>query len=195
MDARETAVPSSSVVRFAAGDRDAFVEVYRAYASPLRRWVAKFFRSPFEQEEAVQEAWLTVHRMHRAYDVNKGPLAPWLRALTANRCRELLRARGRRPDASVPLEDVEDALWLDGPGPEDAVLRTKLREAVERFAQGLAPDEGRVLRDGLVDGQSHEQLAVTLGLTVRQSKYLKLKLIQRAAADPALRQLAAELLE
>lgn len=194
MDARETTVPSASVVRFASGDRDAFLEVYRAYAGPLRRWVAKFFRSPFEQEEAVQEAWLTVHRMHHAYDVNKGELGPWLRTVTANRCRELLRARGRRPDASVPLEDVEGTLWLDAPGPEDAVLRAKLREAVEKFAAGLDPQETAVLRQSLVDGQTHEQLAAALGVTVRQSKYLKLKLLQRAAADPVLRQLAEEVL-
>ena len=116
MNAREQSVPSASVVRFASGDRDAFVEVYRAFAAPLRRWVARFFKSPFEQEEAVQEAWLTVHRMHKSYDVNKGELGPWLRTVAANRCREILRARGRRPDASVPLEDVDEALWLEGPG-------------------------------------------------------------------------------
>ena len=195
MDAREPAVPSSSVVRFAAGERDAFLEVYRAYAGPLRRWAGKFFKSPFEQEEAVQEAWLTVHRMCRSYDVNKGELGPWLRTVTANRCRELLRAKGRRPDASVPIDDVEDALWLDAPSPEDAVLRAKLREAVEKFAAGLDAEESKVLRQGLVDGQTHEQLAATLGVTVRQSKYLRLKLLQRASIDPVLKMLAAEVLE
>ncbi len=194
MDARETTVPSASVVRFASGDREAFLEVYRVYAGPLRRWVAKFFKSPFEQEEAVQEAWLIVHRMHHAYDVNKGELGPWLRTVTANRCRELLRAKGRRPDASVPLEDAGDALWLDQPGPEDAVLQSKLREAVSRFAAALSPEESTVLRQSLVEGQSNEQLAAALGVTVRQSKYLKLKLLQRASADPVLRQLAAEVL-
>ena len=194
MDVREPAVPSTSVVRFAAGDRDAFVEVYRAFAAPLRRWVARFFKSPFEQEEAVQEAWLTVHRMHKSYDVNKGQLAPWLRTLAANRCRELLRAKGRRPDASVPLEDVDDALWLDGPGPDDAVLRARLRAAVETFAAGLEPEDAKVLKHGLIEEQTHEELAAVLGVNVRRSKYLKLKLLQRAASDPALQALAAEVL-
>lgn len=187
-------VPSTSVVRFAAGDRDAFLVVYRAFAGPVRRWVARFFRSPFEQEEAVQEAWLTVHRMHSSFDVNKGELGPWLRTVAANRCRELLRAKGRRPDASVPLEDVDEALWLDGPGPEDAALRARLREAVEKFAAGLDPQGQRVLRHGLVEEQTHEELAAALGVNVRRSKYLKLKLLQRAAADPLLQALAAEVL-
>lgn len=194
MDARESAVPSETVVRFAAGDRDAFLVVYRAHSAPLRRWVARFFKSPFEQEEAVQEAWLTVHRMHKSYDVNKGPLAPWLRIVTANRCRELLRARGRRPDASVPIDDVDEALWLDEPGPLDQVLRAKLREAVERFAASLQPEEQKVLRHGLIEEQTHDELAAALGVNVRRSKYLKLKLLQRAAADASLQALAAEVL-
>ena len=194
MNAQQPTVPSSSVVRFASGDRGAFLEVYSAFAGPLRRWVGKFFKSPFEQEEAVQEAWLTVHRMHRSYDVNKGELAPWLRTVAANRCRELLRAKGRRPDASVPLDDVDDALWLDAPGPEEGLLQAKLREAVERFAAGLDPEEVKVLRHGLIEEQSHEELAAVLGVNVRRSKYLKLKLLQRAATDVALRALADEVL-
>lgn len=193
MEARESSVPSASVVRFASGDRDAFLVVYRAMAGHVRRWVAKFFQSPFEQEEAVQEAWLTVHRMHHTYDVNKGELAPWLRTVTANRCKELLRAKGRRPDASVPLDDAGEALWLDAPGPDDAVLRAKLRAAVERFAATLDDEEAKVLKHGLVEGLSHEALAAALNVNVRRSKYLKLKLLQRAAADPALKALAEEL--
>ena len=195
MDAREPGVPSTSVVRFASGDRDAFVEVYRAYAGQVRRWVARFFKSPFEQEEAVQEAWLTVHRMQGRYDINKGELSPWLRTVVANRCRELLRAKGRRPDASVPIEDLDQALWLEGPGPDDAVFRTKLREAVERFAAGLDPDEAKVLRHGLMEEQTHEELATVLGVNVRRSKYLKLKLLQRAASDEGLKALAVEVLK
>ncbi len=191
MNAREPVVPSA---RFASGDRDAFLEVYRVFAVPLRRWVSRFFKSPFEQEEAVQEAWLTVHRMHKSYDVNKGELGPWLRTVAANRCRELLRAKGRRPDASVPLDDVDDALWLDAPGPDEAVLRAKLRAAVETFAAGLEPEDAKVLRHGLIEEQTHEELATALGVNVRRSKYLKLKLLQKAASDPALQALAAEVL-
>ena len=195
VDAREQAVPSASVVRFAAGDRDAFLLVYRAYAAPLRRWVGRFFKSPFEQEEAVQEAWLTVHRMHKSYDVNKGELGPWLRTVAANRCREMLRAKGRRPEASVPLDDAGDALWLDAPGADEGVLRSKLRAAVERFAAGLEPEDAKVLRHGLIEEQTHDELAAVLGVNVRRSKYLKLKLLQRAAADPELKALAAEVLQ
>src|SRR5687768_890243 len=113
--------------RFARGGRDAFVEAYTAHAGQVRRWVRRFFHSPFEQEEAVQEVWLTAHRMQGRYEPSKGPLLPWLRSLCANRCRELLRAASRRPPSDVPVEDVAEALWLDAPGPDEALHAAALK--------------------------------------------------------------------
>jgi RNA polymerase sigma-70 factor, ECF subfamily len=179
-------------VRFARGEKAAFLEVYAAQARPVRRWVARFFRSPFEQEEAAQEVWLMVHRMQHTYDVNRGPLGPWLRAVTANRCRELLRAKGRRPDASVPLDDVDDALWLETAPADDALMEARARAVVQDFKQALPKEEAAVLQRGLGDGLTHEELASELGVTVRQSKYLKKKLLAKVAASTALRALARE---
>ncbi len=189
----ESALPQSVQVLFASGARDAFLEVYRFFAPGVRRWVARFFKSPFEQEEAVQEVWLTVHRMARAYDVNR-ELQPWLRVVAANRCRELLRAKGRRPDASVPLDDVGDARWLEEPVPVDAAWTAKVREQVARFRASLDGDEARALDGLLIEEQTHEELAASLKISVRRSKYLKKKLLERAVADPALRSLADEVM-
>lgn len=194
-DAETTkAVPLEVLLGFARGEAGAFKEVYRAHAPQVRRWVARFFRAPFEQEEAHQEVWLQVHRMARSFDVNHGPPAPWLRALCANRCRELLRARGRQPSPSVPLEDLGQAEWLDAPGPDDGAQRLRLQAAVAEFARGLDATEAQVLQRGLVDEVSHERLAAELGVSVRRSKYLKKKLLERAAADPLLAALAKDLL-
>lgn len=181
-----TRSPAPHEVRFASGDREGLVAAYDLLAPSVRRWVRRFFRSAFEQEEAVQEVWLTAHRMQRHYDVNRAALGPWLRALTANRCRELLRAAGRRPDAGVPLEDVEDALWLDSEAPDDAVFRAQVAAAVEKFKAELAPDEAKALQALVLEGHSHQELAQALEITVRQSKYLKLRLLERAAKDPGL---------
>jgi RNA polymerase sigma-70 factor (ECF subfamily) len=179
-------------VRFARGERAAFLEVYAAQARAVRRWVARFFKSPFEQEEAAQEVWLMVHRMQTSYDVNRGPLAPWLRAVTSNRCRELLRAKGRRPDASVALDDAEDALWLDAPLPDEQLMQAKARAVVQDFRQALPKAEDVVLQRGVGDGLTHDELAAELGVTVRQSKYLKKKLLAKVSASAALRALAKE---
>ncbi|MBK7864993.1 MAG: sigma-70 family RNA polymerase sigma factor [Archangiaceae bacterium] len=178
--------------RFARGGRDAFVEAYAAHAREVRHWVRRFFSSAFEQEEAVQEVWLTAHRMQSLYDPAKGPLKPWLRALSANRCRELLRAASRRPPVGVPLDDVSDALWLDAPGPDDAVHSAALRVEVARFAAGLPPDEARVLQLCFVEQRSHAEVAKELGIDERRSKYLKQKVLLAASRDERLRALLSE---
>ncbi|MBL8949421.1 MAG: sigma-70 family RNA polymerase sigma factor [Myxococcaceae bacterium] len=172
--------------RFARGGRDAFAEVYSAHAPDVRRWVRRFFDGSFEQEEAVQEVWLTAHRMQRRYDPSKGPLLPWLRALCSNRCRELLRAASRRPSSDVPVDDISDALWLDAPGPDDAVHSAALRAEVARFAATLPQDEARALQLVFVEQRSHAEVARELGIDERRSKYLKQKVLLAASRDEKL---------
>ncbi len=172
--------------RFARGGRDAFVEAYAAHAPSVRRWVKRFFKSPFEQEEAVQEVWLTAHRMQRMYEPSRGALVTWLRALCANRCRELLRAASRRPPSDVPVDDLSDALWLDAPGPDEAVHAAALKAEVARFAATLAPDEARALQLCFVEQRSHAEIAKELGCDERRSKYLKQKVLLAASRDERL---------
>jgi RNA polymerase sigma-70 factor (ECF subfamily) len=166
--------------------RGAFDEVYRQHAADVRRWVARFFRSPFEQEEAVQEVWLTVHRMLPRYDATKGPLAPWLRALSANRCREILRASARRPSSDVPIEDVSDALWLDAPGPEAQLHSSQVKKEVERFTATLSEEEAKVFKLCFAEQRTHPEVAAALGIDERRSKYLKQKVLAAAARDAGL---------
>jgi len=177
-------VPPGALERFRRGDREAFVAVYDAHAAEIRPLAARFFPSPFEREEAVQEIWLQVHRMCHAFDPERGPLGGWLRAVAVNRCREILRARGRRPDARETVEDENLAAPSD---PEADVRTARIRQAVARFSAGLAGDEAGVLRLSLVEERSHGEVASALGISARRCKYLRMKLLARAASDPELR--------
>ena len=177
--------------RFAAGDREAFQEVYAAHATQVRGWVRRFFAAPFEREEAVQEVWLHVMRSARAYEVNRGPLRPWLRTLTANRCRELLRAKASV--AEVPVDDADDAGWLDSPETPEAVSsRAQLRAALTVFAQGLSSEEAQVLQLGWVEGLNVDEVAQRMKRSARQVKYLRLKVVAKASSDETLRVLLRE---
>jgi RNA polymerase sigma-70 factor (ECF subfamily) len=170
--------------RFRRGEREAFAAVYHEHAAPVRALVGRYFPHPFEREEAVQEVWLQIHRVAGSFDASRGALLPWLRTVASNRCKELLRARGRRPDARVELDD--DA--ADGrPSPENAASEGRVREAVNRFEAGLSPDEAAVFRLSLVEERTLEDTAHATGMSARRCKYLRQKLLVRATADPALR--------
>jgi RNA polymerase sigma-70 factor (ECF subfamily) len=177
---------------FRRGDEAAFMSVYDAHVGNLRPLVWHFFRSPFEREEATQEVWLHVHRMARAYDPARGALLPWLRALAANRCREILRAAGRRPAASL---EVEEQHLPTTETPEQALHQGQLRGAVAGFMAALDQEEAAVFRLAFVEDLSHAEVAAKIGISPRRAKYLKLKLLERAAAAPMLRAALADLQE
>ncbi len=166
--------------------------MYDTYAPALRPLVARFFPNPFEREEATQELWLLVHRMAGMFDPARGELLAWLRAVAVNRCKELLRARGRRPEA----RDVIDDDTLVAPSdPEAAAGGQRLRAAVVRFCAALPAQQAAVFQLSLVEEQSHEQVAATVGISARRCKYLRMKLLARAAADPELRAALREVIE
>ena len=135
-----------------------------------------------------------VHRMQTTFDVNRGALGPWLRVIAANRCRELLRAKGRRPQPSVPIDDLDDAQWLEAPTPDDPTLAIRVSEAMVAIRATLTPDQATVLQQSLIEERPHEEVARNLGVNLRRSKYLKRKLLEHLAGDSMLGRLARELL-
>lgn len=183
-------VSPAVVAAFRAGDRAAFITVYDALSAQVRPVIARFFPSSFERDEAVQEVWMHVLGVARSFDPARGELLPWLRSVAANRCRELLRARGRRvqPDA-----ELEPDLVADGDAPDTHASRARARAALERFAGRLTGPEARVFKLSILDERSHDEVAAALGISPRRCKYLRLKVLRRALADSGLRQALEEL--
>jgi RNA polymerase sigma-70 factor (ECF subfamily) len=189
-------VDPGTVARFQRGDREAFLIVHDACAPALRPLVARFFPRPFEREEALQEVWLHAYRIAATYDPARGELVPWLRAVAVNRCKELLRARGRRPDARASLDEGALARLLAGePDPEVATRAERLRAAVARFSATLSGEEAAVFRLSLLEERTHEEVAAALGTSARRCKYLRSKLLARAAAHPELRAALEEVID
>lgn len=185
---------ASVIARFRGGDREAFLTVYAGCAPQLRAVVGRFFSRPFEREEALQEVWLLAHRMAAAYDPDRGELVPWLRAIAANRCKELLRARGRRPDIDTNGDGDDDALPAVS-NPEASARDERVRTAVARFEGALEPELARVFRLSLVEERGHEEVARALGISARRCKYLRMKLLAQAGADTELRRALGEVTE
>lgn len=166
--------------------------VYDAHAPALRALVARFFQRTFEREEAIQEVWLLVHRVAGTFDPARGPLLAWLRTVAANRCKELLRAQGRRPD---PKLEVAESDWVAASDPEQETRAARMNTAVAQFAARLQSDEARVFQLLLVEDHTYGEAAKLSGISARRCKYLRMKLLLRAAADPALRRALREVSE
>jgi RNA polymerase sigma-70 factor (ECF subfamily) len=180
--------------RFRRGDQRAFVEIHTAHAPALSRQIGRVFPRPLEREEACQEVWLLVLRKAGAFDPALGTLSAWLRAVAKNRCKELLRARGRRPDPREALDESASAAD-DLASPDAAMRRERARVAVERFLSQLSHEQAAMLRLSLMEERTHDEVATLTGYSARHCKYLRKKLIGRALTNPALRAALEELVD
>ena len=91
------------------------------------------------------------------------------------------------PVKSKTTDEHGAAQVEDGPSPEEGVRSARLREAVMRFEATLSPAEATVFRLSLVEERTLDETAGATGMSARRCKYLRKKLLVRAAADPALR--------
>ena len=80
---------------------DRFELLVRRHSQELFRFLARFTGSQTLAEDVVQEAFLQVHLVAASFDRSRR-FKPWLFTIAANKARDCLRSRGRKPE--VPLD-------------------------------------------------------------------------------------------
>lgn len=155
----------------------------------LRRGLVVFcyqlLGSPFDAEDAAQDALERIWRARDTFDEARGGLSGWAYGIARNICVDRLRRTPRRPlprdlrepglEAGahlVPALDVPwlqpaPSGWLGGSEPEDAMQRAEeVRFAVTAMLQSLSPVQrgAFVLRDvlGLSAGETAAALSVSV---------------------------------
>lgn len=99
------------LVEHIEGLPDRFELLVRRHSQELYRFLARFTGNATLAEEIVQEAFLQVHLAAVSFDRSRR-FKPWLFTIAANKARDLLRSRARKPE--VPLDAQV------GSGDEDA---------------------------------------------------------------------------
>ena len=161
-----------------AGDYGAFEAVVKRFHQRVYRLVYGLTKSVQDAEEVVQETFLNVFRGLPSFKNESAP-GSWIYRIAVNAALMRLRSRKRKPLLSI--EDKKPGLdSLDEAGvwprsnwarrPDDGLLSkelvTHVADAIERL-----PEKYRLvllLRD--VEGQSNEEAAHALGLTLPTTK-------------------------
>jgi RNA polymerase sigma-70 factor (ECF subfamily) len=151
------------VAQVAAGDEQAFAEIYDRSADAVFRVVMRLLGDRHAAEEIVQETYLVLWNKAERFDPALGSLLGWLAAIARNRAADRLRAAGRRPvvglGARLDDEDTADAFDLDvarGQPVAAAVFDQDPAEAAARqWTRG-------VVRDALARSPADERLALEL---------------------------------
>jgi RNA polymerase sigma factor (sigma-70 family) len=153
--------------RLSAGDRGAFEELYRRYASAAYGLALRVTAQEALAQEVVQDAFLALWRAPDAYDPTRGVFRSFFlslvhhRAVDTVRREERLRRRTERASNPEPVagedvaEDVVDAAYL-------TARRKEVREALET----LPPDQRKVLELAYFGGSTQARIAEELQIPI-----------------------------
>src|SRR5438094_9871554 len=119
--------PDPDVLRRAQrGDERAFALILRAYETPIFNYVYRVVGDRANAEDLTQEVFLRVFQALPRFSL-RCKFTTWLFQVTKNRVLDELRARERRPQAIVTLDDAPGLETIDPPIEEaeaiDAVWR------------------------------------------------------------------------
>ena len=139
----------------------------------------QYFQSPFEQEDAVQEAFTHLYAHLDAVDPLRAESLPgWVVTSARNRILDL--ARQKRPSAQLELTD--DLVGAEESKGLEVVVNAELKAVMANFEEKLKPAYRPYFHAVFIDGRDWEEARVMLGLSRLRTKYLKsvlLKLLQR----------------
>ena len=162
-------VVDALVVRAQGGDLTAFNSLVLRFQDPVYGLTLRMLGDPASAEDVTQDAFIRAWQRFETF--RGGSFRSWLFTIAANRARDELRRRRRRPSTSLDeARDDPDRADLDppdaGPTAHDLVEQAELRRALEAALRTL-PDDWReivVLAD--VQGLDYSEVAAVAGIPV-----------------------------
>jgi len=183
----ERAVTDAELLqRHLSGDQGAFAGLIERYKGELFSFLARFTGDAALAEDIFQEAFLQVHVSAATFDMSRR-LKPWLFTIAANKARDAMRSRSRRPaaplDATVPGSDGQtsysELIPADIPPPEESMLNLETRLAVETIIREMPENSRVVLVMNYFQGFAYKEIAEILNLplgTVKSRLHAAVKL-------------------
>lgn len=178
------------LTRVAAGDREAFSELYDRFSKPLYATAVRILTDTAEAQDVVHDAFVALWDKARTYESSRGTAFSWALTLTRNRAIDRLRSRRRRAellDNSAPSD-----LGLDenssGPSADASADSSDQAAAVRAAVETLPPEQQSALKLAFFSGLTQEEIATRLrtplGTIKARIRRGLLKLREQLAARP-----------
>jgi RNA polymerase sigma-70 factor, ECF subfamily len=158
--------PDPDILRKAQrGDEHAFRIIVHAYEGPVFNYVLRMVGDRALAEDLGQEIFLRIYQGLPGFSL-RCRFTTWLFQVAKNRVLDELRARERKPQSVVRIDDIPPLEVIDAP-PE----RVETIDAVWRAVAALNADlkMALLLRD--VVGLSYTEIADTLEITLATVKW------------------------
>ncbi|TWO66008.1 RNA polymerase sigma factor [Caenimonas sedimenti] len=184
------------VERLRASDGGALETLMRRHNRRLYRVARAMLRNNADAEDALQEAYLSAYRSIHEFR-SQASLATWLTRIVVNECTSRLRRQARRDNivpivaAAAQLPEEVDAMvdersHIDAETPDRALLRSEMRELLERKIDALPEDFRTVLVMRSIEELSVEETAASLGVpeaTVRTRHFRARSMLRESIAQ------------
>jgi RNA polymerase sigma-70 factor, ECF subfamily len=158
--------PDPALLRDAQrGNEAAFGVIVRTYQTPVFNYVLRLTGDRTLAEDLTQDVFLRVFQGLPRFSL-RCKFTTWLFQVTKNRVLDELRARERRPQAVVTLDDLPTLEALDPPIEEGETI-----DALWRAVHALNPDlkMALLLRD--IVGLPYSEIADSLEITLSTVKW------------------------
>lgn len=136
--------------RVAAGDEQAFTELYRSYQGLVYRFAMQMSGNSMIAEEATQEVFLALIHQAAGFDPSRGRLSSWLYGIARNKVLRQLNPRSG---------------WLDLDAGEEAgelALPAELIASFDPIESLTQKEQSAALREAIVSLPPHYREAVVL---------------------------------
>lgn len=155
------------------GDREAFAELVRRYERELFHFLVRFLGDRAAAEDVFQETFLQVHQSAEQFDLERR-LRPWLFTIAANKARDVMRQRARRP--TNPLEaqvgggnDDEGGRFIDLMEaavnmPDEPMLRQEVQKKVQDIVMSMPHHFREILLLSYFHQFPYKQISEMLGI-------------------------------
>ena len=165
--------------RVARADRQAFAQVFSAYAPKVKGYLIRLGASAAAAEDLMQDAMLSVWRRAASYDPAKAKASPWIFVIARNAWIDKLRREkvelAYRSALPVSEESADEA-------PDDSVIRSQTDDRISAALETLSPEQRQAVQLAFFEDRPHSEVAERLSLPLGTVKSrLRLALIKLRA--------------
>ena len=152
---REVAMDDSLLLGVAAGDKQAFTELYRMAGQSIYAYALSILKSPAEAEDVLQDTFLKIRAAAPLYRPMGKPMA-WMLTITKNIC--LMKLRQQKNLSFFPLEE------LDTSADFSQITDSEDRLVIQAALRVLSDEECQIIVLHAVTGWKHREIAQQLGM-------------------------------
>jgi len=178
-----TEQPSGVLAQFAAGELEAFEQLFRQFQGEVYGWIIRIVRDPAAAEDLTVETFWRIHRAHARFDPDRS-FGAWARRIATNAALDYLKSAPARERELA--HDLQES--VPGWGSSDPAVRRELRERARLAFQQLPAKLRVVAALALVEERSHQEIADALNISmaaVKSRMFRAVQLLRRKLGDLA----------